>query len=129
MAGKGHGADGALQLMLGYTEHLLLECHVNNANGYVEVSSISADWLKFDQDKGSKGISADTEGVVRVTYESDFDGSDKTEVMKLNAGSIRPCRNVKRLWYYYNPRTAAVGTAGAYAEDGSLYTPGIKLHR
>lgn len=116
------GGDTAASLVLGYTEHFVLVCNQLNSNGYVDVPE---NW------QNCKGISCDVAGIVRIGMASDIDGNITAEVVDLAKNIIRPVRNVQRIYYYATNllTTPTVGTAKAYASDGTLYSNAIKLYR
>jgi hypothetical protein len=72
-----------------------------------------------------RAIYADSEGIIKIGY-LDASGTQKTEVMSLQAGSMYPIRNVNLVYGTYNGTNAC--TAQVYTDAGALVV-GVKLRR
>ena len=107
------GVDKATSQVLGYNDTEIL-------------TGTSADVTVADTFNNCRAISADTAGIVKVDYINNL-GLEITEVLYLNAGILRPLRNVTKLYRYYTGTTG--GTAESYGTDGVSIVNGLKLHR
>ena len=107
----GSDKSNRLNIGVGYNDNEVLDASSGNAQSVMQ---------------NGRGITCDVTGVVRVAY-ADDSGNLRVEVMTLNAGVIRPVRNVLVLYRYYTGTT--LGTAQSYNAAGQLITNAVKIVR
>lgn len=100
-------------MMLGFQDH-----H--------DASPASGDYSVPESFQNCRGVMVDTTGIVKLTYVTDHDATERTIVCVLNSGTYVPIRNVKTVHQKYNGSDNITGTI--YNSAGSLVI-GVHLLR